>query len=124
MTAERREAASPNPAGGEDSSATGHLRTSEFTAEPRVDPPTVLAPADSDPPPPPDSDAPLPRAFGRYLVRRALGAGGFGTVYLGHDSELDRPVAIKVLHGGPSVPQHRSERFFQEARRVAGRRDP
>jgi len=26
---------------------------------------------------------------------------------------------VKVLHGGPNVPQHRSERFFQEARRVA-----
>ena len=37
-------------------------------------------------------------AFGRYEVRRTLGAGGFGAVYLGHDTQLDRPVAIKVLH--------------------------
>ena len=47
------------------------------------------------------------------------GAGGFGTVYLGHDTQLDRPVAIKVLHGSPNVQQRRSESFFQEARRVA-----
>jgi len=73
--------------------------------------------------PPGAAEAP-PAAFGRYRVCKALGAGGFGTVYLGHDTQLDRPVAIKVLHGGPNVPQHRSERFFQEARRVARLRHP
>src|SRR5579862_3166674 len=40
-----------------------------------------------------------PAAFGRYEVRRTLGSGAFGTVYLGHDAQLDRPVAIKVLRG-------------------------
>jgi class 3 adenylate cyclase/predicted ATPase len=60
-----------------------------------------------------------PAAFGRYHVRTALGAGGFGTVYLGHDTELDRPVAIKVLHAGPDVPHAESERFLKEARRLA-----
>ena len=29
-----------------------------------------------------------------------MGTGGFGAVYLGHDGQLDWPVAIKVLHGG------------------------
>ncbi len=56
-----------------------------------------------------------PTAFGRYVVLKTLGSGAFGTVYLGHDKELDRPVAIKA---------HRTERsssadFLQEARRVA-----
>jgi serine/threonine protein kinase/predicted ATPase len=121
MTAERREAASPNPAGGEDRSATGHLRTTEFMAGPRDDPPTLLAPADSDPLAPSDTDPAVPRAFGRYLVRRALGAGGFGTVYLGHDSELDRPVAIKVLH---AETQAGRDKALQEARRLARLRHP
>ncbi len=65
-------------------------------------------------------DAPAPpTAFGRYEVRDALGSGGFGAVYLGHDTQLDRPVAIKVLRGGPGVPQAEADRFLQEARRLA-----
>jgi serine/threonine protein kinase/tetratricopeptide (TPR) repeat protein len=48
-----------------------------------------------------------------------LGVGGFGAVYLGHDTQLDRPVAIKVLRGGPEVPQVEAARFLQEARRLA-----
>jgi len=73
---------------------------------------------------PPATEAPrspseLPAAFGRYAVRSVLGQGGFGTVYLGHDSQLDRPVAIKVLRGGKETPAGETERFLQEARRVA-----
>ncbi len=64
-------------------------------------------------------DVPAPAAFGRYQVRNALGAGGFGAVYLGHDTQLDRLVAIKVLRGGPDVPQVKAEQFLQEARRLA-----
>ncbi len=33
----------------------------------------------------------------RYLVLRRLGRGGFSDVYLAHDHELDRPVAVKRL---------------------------
>ncbi len=65
-----------------------------------------------------DGRAP-PAAFGRYRVRHALGDGGFGTVYLCHDTQLDRPVAVKVIHGGPGVSQAGAERFLQEARRLA-----
>ncbi len=61
----------------------------------------------------------LPAAFGRYQVRSALGAGGFGAVYLCQDTQLDRPVAVKVLRGGPEVSQIEAERFLQEARRLA-----
>ena len=65
-------------------------------------------------------DAPAtPATFGRYQVRNALGAGGCGAVYLGYDTQLDRPVAIKVLRGGPAVSQAVAEQFLQEARRLA-----
>ena len=67
------------------------------------------------------SDVPAapPASFGRYRVRHALGGGGFGTVYLCQDTQLDRPVAVKVLRGGTQVPQAKAEQFLQEARRLA-----
>src|SRR5262249_53123467 len=65
-----------------------------------------------------------PVAFGRYQVRDTLGAGGFGTVYLGHDTQLDRPVAIKVLRADASPAQAEGEPALQEARRLAQLRHP
>lgn len=38
-------------------------------------------------------------ALGRYVVRRRIGAGGMGTVLAAYDPELDRRVAIKIVHG-------------------------
>src|ERR1700733_3915909 len=66
------------------------------------------APAGGKVPPP-------PAAFGRYQVRGNLGAGGFGAVYLGHDAQLDRAVAIKVLHAEASLTQSEGEPALQEA---------
>jgi len=43
-------------------------------------------------------DAPLePTRIGRYVVLEPLGQGAMGTVYLAHDPDLDRKVAVKVL---------------------------
>jgi serine/threonine protein kinase/predicted ATPase len=62
-------------------------------------------------------------AFGRYVVRGLLGTGGFGVVLLGHDTQLDRAVAIKVLRRAGDNPGA-AEHFLQEARRVARLRHP
>jgi anti-sigma factor RsiW len=63
--------------------------------------------------------AQLPAQFGRYRILRRLGRGGMGSVYLAHDTQLDRRVALKVPHidadGGP----HALERFYREARAAA-----
>jgi len=45
-----------------------------------------------------DAAHPLPKQVGRYRVESVLGQGGFGLVYLAHDDQLQRLVAIKVPH--------------------------
>jgi serine/threonine protein kinase len=61
----------------------------------------------------------LPADFGRYRLLRQLGQGAMGAVYLAHDTELDRLVALKVpvfdRDERPSV----LERFSREARAAA-----
>ncbi|HEY7428426.1 MAG TPA: serine/threonine-protein kinase, partial [Gemmataceae bacterium] len=62
---------------------------------------------------------PLPERFGRYRILKRLGQGGMGTVYLAHDSQLDRSVAVKVPHFRPEDGTHILERFVIEARAAA-----
>ena len=68
--------------------------------------------------------APKPRRFGRYVVRRAIGRGGFATVYEGFDGELERPVAIKVAHIGRTDSTEGRAAFVKEARQLARLQHP
>ncbi len=52
-----------------------------------------------------------------------MGEGAFGAVYLGHDTQLDRPVAIKVFRGGDG-PAAEADRLLREARQLARLRHP
>jgi serine/threonine protein kinase len=61
-----------------------------------------------------------PRFFGRFLVIGEIGRGGYGVVFLAHDPQLNRDIALKVPHVSiVSVPGLRA-RFNQEARAAAG----
>ena len=59
-----------------------------------------LPPTQSSDPSPPDASLEpteiIPTQIGRFRIERILGQGGFGVVYLGHDEQLQRKVAIKV----------------------------
>lgn len=56
---------------------------------------------------------------GRYELGEILGVGGMATVYRGHDHQLGRPVAVKVLNGGLADDPRFAERFGQEAQHAA-----
>jgi serine/threonine protein kinase len=57
--------------------------------------------------------------IGRYDIERLIGSGGMGIVFKGFDTELNRPVAIKVL--APSIAYHGGarQRFSREAKAAA-----
>lgn len=58
-------------------------------------------------------------AFGKYRIDSVLGRGGMGMVYSGHDTMLDRPVAIKVPHQEWMAHPEMAGRFLREARLAA-----
>jgi serine/threonine protein kinase len=53
-----------------------------------------------------------------YEVVRELGSGGMGMVFLGRDTRLDRPIAVKIIR--PELASaHAAERFLREAQVLA-----
>ncbi len=56
---------------------------------------------------------------GKYLLKRMVGKGGMGAVFLAQDLALDREVAIKVLPPDISSDPKVIQRFQQEAKTAA-----
>jgi serine/threonine protein kinase/tetratricopeptide (TPR) repeat protein len=61
----------------------------------------------------------LPRHLGRFEIRRELGRGAFGIVFLAHDPRLRRDVALKVPRPGALLSPGLRERLLREARAAA-----
>ncbi len=63
---------------------------------------------------------------GKYRIRGELGRGGFGRVYLAHQSGMDRNVALKVLN--PDINSDAAatarERFLREVKIISKLRHP
>lgn len=59
------------------------------------------------------------RIIGKYVIRRKLGAGGWGMVYLGEHTHLHLPVAVKMLKHTMSLEPLFSETFRREAQIIA-----
>ena len=60
-----------------------------------------------------------PQQIGRYRIEKILGKGGFGIVYLAHDDQLQRLVAIKVPHRKLVDRPETAAAYLTEARTVA-----
>jgi len=61
----------------------------------------------------------FPAMMGRYRLEKELGRGAMGNVYLAHDTDLDRPVALKIPKFTAQDNQELIARFLREARAAA-----
>lgn len=90
---------------------TGVQPSGSAVASSQVEP-SASAPAST-------ADDSIPIRFGRYYVIKALGQGRMGTVYLAHDEQLDRKVALKIPKLTDRDDPDAVSRFYQEARLAA-----
>ena len=59
-----------------------------------------------------------PTHIGRFVVLRRIGEGGMGVVYSAYDNDLDRRIAIKLVHRNRARGDHQS-RVRREAQAMA-----
>lgn len=71
-----------------------------------------------------EADEPVSAPKVRYELRKILGEGAFGKVYLGYDHELERSVAIKFPNDKRLADSKHREQYVSEARTVASLNHP
>ncbi len=86
-----------------------------------------MQPIEQDPRP--RADGPLGRGteIGRFVVLGLIGRGAMGEVYVAHDPELDRKIAIKLLRAEAATDAPAAavtSRFIREAQAAAKISDP
>src|SRR3989442_932872 len=64
------------------------------------------------------------QTVGHYRILEKIGAGGMGVVYRGHDEQLDRDVALKVLSEGTLADDVARRYFRKEALTLAKMNHP
>jgi len=75
--------------------------------------------------PPPAADPARGVLFaGKYVIVRELGRGGMGVVYEAEQQNPRRPVALKVILGGPLVSDTEIKMFQREAQALARLKHP
>ena len=65
-----------------------------------------------------------PDSFGRFQIKRLLGRGGMGNVFLAFDPVIQRELALKVPHPGILIDREARRRFRREARAAGVLRHP
>src|SRR6185295_13475048 len=61
---------------------------------------------------------------GKYSLEREIGRGGMGTIWIAHDSQLRRKVALKLMQPDQITSQNARARFEREAMAVAQIKNP
>ena len=64
------------------------------------------------------------KEIGHYKIKKLLGTGGMGEVYLAEDIKLRRNVALKLLPPQFSTDNERKKRFEKEARAISALNHP
>src|SRR5215472_3635500 len=64
------------------------------------------------------------RTLAHYRILEKIGAGGMGVVYRAQDTQLERPVALKVVGEGAQLDERARTRLLQEARTASALNHP